>query len=219
MHRRSDATPSPRPGWLRDVGLTAWLLVGVTPVPGRRRLDPVAHAHDRPAGDRRRRDRGGRVSAGRLARAPPGPAGVGRRAAAARARRARRRGVRRDRRRASRARAATSATNCRTPRTRSPAGSRTSASTRAPPSTRSRTRAPPRAARSMPCWTAWRRASRVSPRSVFFLSLTALSLFFLLKDGPAIRAWAERHLGVPRSDRAHDQHARRCSRCAATSSA
>jgi predicted PurR-regulated permease PerM len=32
---------------------------------------------------------------------------------------------------------------------------------------------------------------------VFFLSLTALSLFFLLKDGPVIRAWAERHLGVP----------------------
>jgi len=32
---------------------------------------------------------------------------------------------------------------------------------------------------------------------VFFLSLTALSLFFLLKDGPSIRSWAERHLGVP----------------------
>jgi predicted PurR-regulated permease PerM len=32
---------------------------------------------------------------------------------------------------------------------------------------------------------------------VFFLSLTALSLFFLLKDGPTIRAWAERHIGVP----------------------
>jgi putative heme transporter len=31
----------------------------------------------------------------------------------------------------------------------------------------------------------------------FFLALTALSLFFLLKDGPVIRAWAERHLGVP----------------------
>jgi putative heme transporter len=31
-----------------------------------------------------------------------------------------------------------------------------------------------------------------------FLSFTALSLFFFLKDGPAIRAWAERHLGVPR---------------------
>jgi hypothetical protein len=25
-----------------------------------------------------------------------------------------------------------------------------------------------------------------------------LSLFFLLKDGPAIRGWLERHLGVPR---------------------
>jgi putative heme transporter len=32
---------------------------------------------------------------------------------------------------------------------------------------------------------------------VVFLSLTALSLFFLLKDGPAIRAWAESHMRVP----------------------
>ena len=32
---------------------------------------------------------------------------------------------------------------------------------------------------------------------VFFLALTVLSLFFLLKDGPTIRRWAERHLGVP----------------------
>jgi predicted PurR-regulated permease PerM len=32
---------------------------------------------------------------------------------------------------------------------------------------------------------------------VFFLAMTALSLFFLLKDGPAIRAWTEAHLGVP----------------------
>jgi putative heme transporter len=32
---------------------------------------------------------------------------------------------------------------------------------------------------------------------VFFLAMTALSLFFLLKDGPQIRQWAERHLGVP----------------------
>jgi predicted PurR-regulated permease PerM len=30
----------------------------------------------------------------------------------------------------------------------------------------------------------------------FFLALTALSLFFLLKDGPAIRTWAERHAAV-----------------------
>ncbi len=27
--------------------------------------------------------------------------------------------------------------------------------------------------------------------------MTALSLFFLLKDGPTIRAWTEQHLGVP----------------------
>jgi predicted PurR-regulated permease PerM len=30
-----------------------------------------------------------------------------------------------------------------------------------------------------------------------FVALTALSLFFLLKDGPTIRAWGERHLGLP----------------------
>jgi putative heme transporter len=32
---------------------------------------------------------------------------------------------------------------------------------------------------------------------VFFLALTTLSMFFLLKDGPTIRSWGERHLGVP----------------------
>jgi putative heme transporter len=31
-----------------------------------------------------------------------------------------------------------------------------------------------------------------------FMSFTVLSLFFLLKDGPGIRRWLERHLGVPR---------------------
>ena len=31
-----------------------------------------------------------------------------------------------------------------------------------------------------------------------FLSFTVLSLFFLLKDGPSIRSWLERHPGVPR---------------------
>jgi putative heme transporter len=30
-----------------------------------------------------------------------------------------------------------------------------------------------------------------------FLSFTVLSLFFLLKDGPGIRGWLERHMGVP----------------------
>ncbi len=30
-----------------------------------------------------------------------------------------------------------------------------------------------------------------------FLAFTALSLFFLLKDGPLIRAWTERHMRVP----------------------
>jgi len=32
-----------------------------------------------------------------------------------------------------------------------------------------------------------------------FLTFTALSLFFLLKDGPVIRAWTERHMGLPPS--------------------
>jgi predicted PurR-regulated permease PerM len=32
----------------------------------------------------------------------------------------------------------------------------------------------------------------------FYLALTALSLFFLLKDGPQIRTWAEGHMRVPR---------------------
>jgi putative heme transporter len=31
----------------------------------------------------------------------------------------------------------------------------------------------------------------------FFLAMTVLSLIFLLTDGPKIRAWGERHLGVP----------------------
>lgn len=31
----------------------------------------------------------------------------------------------------------------------------------------------------------------------FGLSFAALSLFFLLKDGPSMRAWVDRHLGVP----------------------
>ena len=30
-----------------------------------------------------------------------------------------------------------------------------------------------------------------------FLSFTALSLFFLLKDGPTLRDWTERHMGLP----------------------
>jgi predicted PurR-regulated permease PerM len=32
----------------------------------------------------------------------------------------------------------------------------------------------------------------------FGISLTLFSIFFLLKDGPALRAWVNRHLGVPR---------------------
>lgn len=33
---------------------------------------------------------------------------------------------------------------------------------------------------------------------VFFLAMTILSLFFMLLDGPRIRAWIERNMGVPR---------------------
>jgi len=36
----------------------------------------------------------------------------------------------------------------------------------------------------------------------FFVAMTVLSLFFLLKDGPTIRSWTERHMGVP-SEVAH----------------
>jgi predicted PurR-regulated permease PerM len=32
----------------------------------------------------------------------------------------------------------------------------------------------------------------------FTVSFTALSLFFLLKDGPTMRVWVDRHMGVPR---------------------
>ena len=34
--------------------------------------------------------------------------------------------------------------------------------------------------------------------TVFFLAMATLSLFFLLKDGPTIRAWTEQHLCLPR---------------------
>jgi predicted PurR-regulated permease PerM len=33
---------------------------------------------------------------------------------------------------------------------------------------------------------------------VFFLTFTTFSTFFLLKDGPSVRAFVDRHLGVPR---------------------
>src|SRR3954469_25604249 len=42
---------------------------------------------------------------------------------------------------------------------------------------------------------------------VVYLSLTALSLFFLLKDGPVIRNWVETHMRVP-PDVAHGMTAR-----------
>jgi predicted PurR-regulated permease PerM len=32
---------------------------------------------------------------------------------------------------------------------------------------------------------------------IFFLTFTAFSIFFLLKDGPGVRRWVDRHLGLP----------------------
>jgi hypothetical protein len=51
----------------------------------------------------------------------------------------------------------------------------------------------------------------------FFLAMTILSLFFLLKDGPSIRSWAERHMGVPGTSPTRSPSAP-WSRCVATSS-
>jgi predicted PurR-regulated permease PerM len=33
--------------------------------------------------------------------------------------------------------------------------------------------------------------------TIFFLTFAAFSIFFLLKDGPAVRRWVDRHLGLP----------------------
>ena len=32
---------------------------------------------------------------------------------------------------------------------------------------------------------------------IFFITFTAFSIFFLLKDGPAVKSWVDRHLGLP----------------------
>ena len=110
------------PPWLRDLGVTAWLVVGVTLAARRRGLAPLPDADDRPADPHRRR-RGGRHLAGAgLARPPPRAARRGGRADPARC------GARRRRRRRlvlggitsqTRRRCATSST---ARRTRSPAG-------------------------------------------------------------------------------------------------
>ena len=52
-----------------------------------------------------------------------------------------------------------------------------------------------------------------------FLSFTALSLFFLLKDGPTIRTWTESHMGLPKPVAHTRSPDGCCSRCGATSSA
>ena len=52
-------------------------------------------------------------------------------------------------------------------------------------------------ARSALCFTAWPAGWSELSSLVFYLAMTALSLIFLLKDGPDIRAWSERHMGVP----------------------
>ena len=52
----------------------------------------------------------------------------------------------------------------------------------------------------------------------FGVSFTVFSLFFLLKDGPKLRAWTDRHLGVPGRRRRRRSPAAWSTRCAATSS-
>ena len=64
------------------------------------------------------------------------------------------------------------------------------------------TRARPSAARSTRCWTGSARASSALASLAVFLSFTALSLFFLLKDGPQIRAWTSATWASRRRSRA-----------------
>ena len=54
---------------------------------------------------------------------------------------------------------------------------------------------------------------------IFGLSFAALGTFFLLKDGPGMRRWVDRHVGLPRAGRAHDHRRGDHRRFAATSAA
>ena len=51
--------------------------------------------------------------------------------------------------------------------------------------------------RSVRSWAGSRAGLKELSSLVFFLAMTTLSLIFLLADGPKIRAWGERHMGVP----------------------
>ena len=184
------------PPWLRDLGLTAWPLGRCGAVTGRLGLDLLAHPDDRDPSDHRRRGGGGRLTAGRLARSPPrAPSGgaallllaiialcglvvvlvVG--------------GI--------------------TSQAGDLSGRLSDAKhtiqgwltdlgvdpTKAHGATQDAGSSSSSAVKALLDGL----GSGITALSslIFFLSLTALSLFFLLRDGPAIRAWGERHLGVP----------------------
>ena len=186
------------PRWLRDLGIASWFLVGVGLLARRADLGARRHVDDRRAGRRRRRRRDGRVARRQLAAAAP-------RAARARCadRPARARGARRPdpaaraRRHRRRGRQDLGAHSAKPP-TRSRAGCRASASTRPPPRARTRTST---SSRSDAISTLGQGRRERDPRDrvarVRHL-VHGLRIFFLLKDGPALRAWLNRHLGVPR---------------------
>ena len=75
-------------------------------------------------------------------------------------------------------------------------GLTTWASTRARPRMQPTRPVPPRRRRRQAA-PRRRRGVRALASLAFFLAMTLLSLIFLLADGPKIRAWGERHLGVP----------------------
>ena len=68
---------------------------------------------------------------------------------------------------------------------------------RSGPAGQERRAAPTSAARSTRCSRGVGVGVKALGSIAIFLSFTALSLFFLLKDGPQIRGWVERHMGVP----------------------
>ena len=204
------------PGWLRDAGATAWLLVGDHAVPGRRRLDFVPDPDDRRPGHRGDRRGGGRLARGELAPAPSRASGTGRGpgavgivavgvgmfmaviggitsqsgdiSAPALRRSGHHPGVAHGHRRRF--------------------GHGVDAKQQASSSSTD-------AFNALVHGVARRAQAALLPR--LLLVLTVLSLFFLLKDGPTIRAWGERHIGVPGRWPGRSAGAC-CSPCAATSS-
>ena len=207
------------PGWLRDIGLTAWLLVGVALfLVGAVWLLSLTQTIVMPR-DHGGRGRGRRLAARRVDAPPPHPAHGGRRPGHARARR-RGRGPVRDRDRRDHQRVVLDqrpalrrqghARRLARGRRRGPDARPTNAKNEASDSVN--------AAGSAPARGSGHGISALSGLA-FFLALTILSLFFLLSDGPKIRAWGERHLGVPLPVAPRHHRARCSARCAATSSA